>query len=476
MRRDTLAPSPADTASALMPATPDRATSPARQVIHLALPMLVAQVAVMLNGTVDTIMAGQISPLDLATVGIGASIYAAIFVSAMGVLLAFTPIIAHHYGAGHALEIGEEVRQGAWLSLLLSTITVVVMLYPGPLLALSNLTPEMDMHVRAYLASLAWAAPAGFAFRLLYGFMAGIAKPRPIMVFNLLGLALKIVFNWVFMFGNLGSPALGALGCGVSSVAATWLVVVLAWWWCAREPEYRRFGIFAQWSWPHRERLLVALKLGVPMGATFVFDVTAFTFMALFVARLGPTSSGAHQIAANLSALMFMLPMSVGNALSALCGQALGRSDFDAARQIGITGLRLGMGVACVVSCLLWLGNDFLAALYTVDVKVRALAASVITLVAIYHLTDALQAVAVNLLRGYKKATVPMVIYAIALWGVGLPGGVLLGLHGIETLGIAPLGVPGFWISAIIGLGSAGVGVTLYWWKVAHQPAPWAAV
>jgi MATE family multidrug resistance protein len=450
--------------------------SPIRDVIHLALPMLIAQVAVMLNGTVDTVMAGQISPLDLATVGIGASIYAAIFVSAMGVLLAMTPIIAHHYGAGHEREIGEEVRQGAWLSLLLAAITVIVMLNPGPLLAISELTPEMEVRVRAYLAALAWAAPAGFAFRLLYGFSAGIAKPRPIMVFNLFGLALKVFFNWIFMFGHLGSAALGALGCGVSSVLSTWLVTLLAWWWCAHETEYRRYDIFSEWSWPQRERLMTMLKLGLPMGATFVFDVTAFTFMALFVARLGPTASSAHQIAANLSALMFMIPMSTGNALSSLCGQALGRRDFVAARHIGIAGLKLGLGIAAVISLCLWLGRTQLAALYTVDADVRLLAASVIALVALYHLADALQALAVNLLRGYKKAAVPMVIYAIALWGIGLPGGVMLGLHGVGALGIAPLGVPGFWVSAIVGLGSAGIGVTFYWFRVAAASASCSSV
>jgi multidrug resistance protein, MATE family len=384
-----------------------------------------------------------------------------VFVSAMGVLLALAPIIAHHYGAGRHGDIGEEMRQGAWLALGLSFITITVLTFPGPLLALSDLSPEMETRVRAYLGALAWVAPAGFAFRLLFGLSAGIAKPRPMMVFNLLTLLLKIVLNWVFMFGNLGSPAMGALGCGISSIFSAWIVIAGAWWWCAHESDYQRFGIFAHWSWPQRERLLAMLKLGLPMGATFVFDVTAFTFMALFVARLG-------QIAANLSALMFMIPMSTGNAIGALCGQALGRGDPAAARHIGIAGLRLGMGVAAIVSVLLWLGRDQLAALYTVDANVRILAASVIALVAIYHQADALQAIAVNLLRGYKKAMVPMVIYAFALWGIGLPGGVLLGLYGVAAFGMAPLGVPGFWVAAIAGLGSAGVGVTLYWRRVSR--------
>ena len=154
----------------------------------------------------------------------------------------------------------------------------------------------------------------------------------------------------------------------------------------------------------------------------------------------------------------------------------MGRRDFAAARHTGIAGLKLGMGIAVVISASLWLARAQLAALYTVDANVRVLAADVIALVAIYHLADALQALAVNLLRGYKKATVPMVIYAVALWGVGLPGGVMLGLHGIGAPGISPLGVQGFWIAAIIGLGSAGIGVTLYWFRVASAPASSASV
>ncbi|CAG0995264.1 partial Multidrug resistance protein NorM, partial [Rhodocyclaceae bacterium] len=202
-----------------------------------------------------------------------------------------------------------------------------------------------------------------------------------------------------------------------------------------------------------------------PIGATFLVDVTAFTFMALFIARLGPTASGAHQIAANLAALTFMLPLSLGNATAVVAGQALGAGDRRRARRAGWYGIALGMGMALAVALLLWLGAAPIAALYTPDPAVRAAAAPLIALVAVYHLADALQAVAVNALRGYRKSAVPMVIYVVALWGLGLGGGVAIGLG--DGLG-APLGAAGFWIAAIASLTLAGGLVTFYFGRVSR--------
>ena len=166
----------------------------------------------------------------------------------------------------------------------------------------------------------------------------------------------------------------------------------------------------------------------MPIGLTFIADVTAFTFMALFIARLGPVVSGAHQIAANLAALAFMIPLALGNATSVLAGQAIGAGQRDQARHICWVGIRLGMAIAVVLSTIFWFGAPHIAALYTTDLDVQKVATPLIMLVALYHLGDALQAVAVNALRGYKRSVIPMLIYGTLLWGLGLGGGILLGL------------------------------------------------
>lgn len=431
--------------------------------------MLIAQAAVMANGVIDTLMAGHLSSIDLAAVGIGASIYATVFVTAMGVLLALTPVVSHHYGAGRFQEIGADVRQCAWLALGLSLLAFAVLKHSDPLLAFSRLTPEVELKVRAYLDGVAWAVPGVLFFRVFFGFTTGIGRPRPVMAFNLLGLLLKAPLNWVLMYGHFGLPALGGAGCGWSSAIIMWTVATLAWLWCRRDADYAPYGVFARFDPPRPAALRELLVLGLPMGITFMVDVTAFTFMALFIARLGPEISAAHQIAANIAVFVFMVPLALGSATGVLVGQALGAGNSRRARHAGLLGLALGCGVATVIGAAIWLAAAPLARAYTADARVAAAATTLLAIVAVYHVADAMQAVMAQVLRGYKRATAPMVIYAVALWGVGLGGGYLLGLT--DTFG-ARMGAAGFWIAAVASLAIAGAGVFAYFLRISAQTIP----
>jgi MATE family multidrug resistance protein len=444
-----------------------------RELLHLAWPVLIAQVAVMASGVIDTLMAGRLSPVDLAAVGIGASIYATVFVTAMGVLLAITPVVSHHFGAGRYSEIGADVRQCAWLALALSLVAFAVLKNPDPLLSFSRLTLEVELKVRAYLDGVAWAVPGVLFFRVFFGFTTGIGRPRPVMVLNLLGLILKAPLNWVFMYGHFGVPAMGGAGCGWSSAVIMWAVATLSWLWCRRDADYAPYAVFARFDPPHPAALRELLVLGLPMGATFMVDVTAFTFMALFIARLGPEISAAHQIAANVAVFVFMVPLALGNATGVLVGQALGAGESRRARHAGLLGLAVACGVAALTGTAIWLGTGALARAYTPDPVVAASAASLLAVVAAYHVADAVQAVMAQVLRGYKRATAPMVIYAISLWGVGLGGGYLLGLT--DTLG-PPRGAAGFWIAAVASLMLAGAGVLAYFLHISRQTIPAPAI
>jgi MATE family multidrug resistance protein len=440
-----------------------------RELLHLAWPVLIAQVAVMANGVIDTLMAGRLSSLDLAAVGIGASIYATVFVTAMGVLLALTPVVSHHYGAGRYTEIGADVRQCAWLALALSLIAFAVLKNPDPLLSFSRLTPEVEQKVRAYLDGVAWAVPGVLFFRVFFGFTTGIGRPRPVMVLNLFGLILKAPLNWVFMYGHFGVPAMGGAGCGWSSAVIMWAVAALSWLWCRRDPDYAPYGVFARFDPPRPAALRELLVLGLPMGATFMVDVTAFTFMALFIARLGPAVSAAHQIAANVAVFVFMVPLALGSATGVLVGQALGAGESRRARHAGLLGLAVCCGVAALFGTAIRLGAGPLARTYTTDPQVAATAATLLSIVAAYHVADAMQAVMAQVLRGYKRALAPMVIYAVALWGVGLGGGYLLGLT--DVFGAAR-GAAGFWIAAVASLAIAGTGVLAYFLRISAQTIP----
>jgi len=444
-----------------------------REIFRLGWPVFIGQVAVLSYGVIDTVMAGRYSTVDLAGVGVGAAIYFSIFIAMMGVLLALTPIASQLYGAGRYAEIGEQVRQSAWLAVGLGAVCFALLRYPDPFMALTRLPPEVEERARDYLSAASWGVPAALWFRVFYGFSTAVSRPRVVMVLNLIGLAIKVPLNLVFMYGRFGVPELGGVGCAVSSSVIAWLSCALAWIWCYLEPGYRRYQVYNRWSWPQPARIANIVSLGLPIGLTFFIDVTGFTFMALFIASLGALNSAAHQIAGNFAALLFMLPLALGNASSVLVGQAIGARQFASARATGLAGMSIGLVCALAVSALVSVCAPRIAGFYTSDPQVLKLAGALLAFVAVYHVFDAIQAVAVNVLRGYKRAVVPMVIYAVALWGVGLGGGYTIGLTAVDLswIGIpTPMGARGFWLAAIASLALAGTLVTLYFLHVSRDP------
>ena len=434
-----------------------------RDIVKLGWPVLIAQVAVMINGVIDTVMAGRLSAADLAAVGIGASIYVSIFVTSMGVLIALTPVVAQLFGAGRLEEIGEEVRQSLWLGVLLAVIASVLIYFPDPFLALAQVAPEVEVKTRSYLRSIALGVPAMLMFRVFYSFTTAVSKPRVIMLLNLVGLALKIPLNLVFMHGHLGMPALGGPGCGVSTAIIAWIIATAAWLVCWFDVSYRPFGVFARWSWPRWSEQLRLMQIGLPIGFNFLVDVTSFTFMALFIARLGTASSGGHQIAANLTGLIYMMPLAMASATGVLTGQAIGAGDPRRARLTGFVGIGSGLICACVVALAVWFGRESIAGLYTRDDEVKAVAITLLAYVATYHLFDAVSAVAVSVLRGYKKTVVPMLCNIVALWGLGLGGGYLLAFGSSWDMGAA-----GFWIAGTAGVLTGSILIVLYFLRISR--------
>jgi len=259
---------------------------------------------------------------------------------------------------------------------------------------------------------------------VLTAFQTGIGRPRVIMAFNLIGLAAKIPLNMLYVFG-LG---LGAAGFAAATATIAWMTAVLSWGWCSRNPTMpatESSSASVDRDWPP---LVELARTGLPIGATFLVDVTAFTSMALFIARLGPIMSAAHQIASNLAILCFMLPMSIGHASLVVCGHALGAGDRQRARHAAIIGLAVGTTASLTLACLLFVGAEFLAGLYTGDPAVREIAAGLIAIVAFYHVADgsrALQSTCCAVTRRRRYRCLFM------LWRCGESawfGGYLLGL------------------------------------------------
>jgi multidrug resistance protein, MATE family len=443
-----------------------------RKIAALAWPVLIGQLAVIAFGVIDTAMVGRFSATDLAALGLGGSVYISVYIGLTGILVALQPIAGQLFGAGRESEIGEETRQALWLAAALTVIGFVLLYFPEPLLSLAKTPPALHDRTVDYLRILSFGLPASLAFRVYSSLTNAVGKPRLVMFLQIGGLMLKFPLNTWFIFGGAGVPALGGPGCALASTLINWVLAAVGMTVLFRVEFFRPFGIFSHFCWPVWRRQLALLRLGIPMGLSYLIEVTSYTFMALFISRFGTTTLAGHQIAGNLGAVLYMTPLSIGIASSTLVSQALGAGRENDARSIS----RHGIGMACVLALvygvLLLAARPHVIAAYTPDANVIAAAMPLVLIIFFYHLGDALQITTAFILRAYKVTVVPTVIYAVALWGIGLGGGYLLGF---DVGGGVPewlQGARGFWIANSVSLGVAGIGLFLYWRRVSTRHLP----
>lgn len=456
-----------------------------QQIVKLAWPVLVGQLAVLAFGTIDTVLLGRLGSVDLAALAVGSAAYITVFVGLMGVLLAIGPIVGHLYGAGRLAEAGQQFHQGVWLALALSVLGIVVLAFPQPFLALAKVEGEVERGIRGYMGALAFALPAALLFTVYRGFNTAISRPKAVMNLQLGALALKLPLSVALAWGvpALGWPALGVVGCGLATVIVMWLQCAAAAWILLRDPHYAPYALVGRGlDAPNGAMLRAQLRLGLPMGAGILIEVTGFTFMAIFIARLGPLPVAGHQIAANLVAMLFMMPLALANATSTLVAQRLGAQALQQARHLAWHGVLLASMLAVLMGALVYAGRTAVAGLYTQDAAVAAAALVLMAWVVWFHLADALQTMAALVLRAYRVATLPVVVYAVALWGVGLGGGYALAFREVTPASWLPwaVGASGFWASATIALWLAAVLLLLLLAWVMNQkrreePAPASA-
>lgn len=438
-----------------------------RQIAALSWPVLVAQLAYMGVAAADTILTGRYGTNDLAAIAIGNSVYVTVAVTLSNVLQAISPIVAHLHGARREdARVAGALRQGFWLALLLGALGWMLLRHPQPLIAWSSPEPEVEAIAVEYLRTVAWGLPAQTLFRTFYAFTAGLGRPRPVMAITVAGALIDVPLAWLLIYGKLGGAPLGTVGCAVASAAVAWFALAAGLALLVCDRHYARYAVFRRWEAPSRHQLAELLRLGLPIGFSTLVEVSAFTMIALFVAPFGAAAVAGHRIVANLVAILYMLPLALGNGASVLIAQAAGARDWQRARALAANAMLMGLGLALALAAAVWLGRHGLVALYSADMAVREIALALMIYVAIGHVVDATQAVASLSLRGYKITLLPMLIHALVFWGVGLAGGWWL------AFGEHQAGVAGFWMAAVASLALATVLVGSVLWLAAARREP----
>ncbi|MBP8204645.1 MAG: MATE family efflux transporter, partial [Giesbergeria sp.] len=268
---------------------------------------------------------------------------------------------------------------------------------------------------------------------------------------QVLGLVLKVPLSIWLTFGGAGLPALGVEGCAWATLLVQAAMLATALWLARTQALYRPLRLWQRLERPDGRQLRHFARLGVPAGLAILVEVTSFTLMALFIARQGTTAAGAHQIAANLAAVLYMVPLSLAIATSARVSFWRGAGDEARARLAALTGFKAVGLMAIALAALLFIAKDAVVTLYSGHAAVVAVGAPLVAWVALYHLVDAVQCFCIFVLRCYRITIAPLVVYSLLLWGAGLGGGYVLAYHGWGPWPAQPTPAV-FWITSAAAL------------------------
>ena len=409
----------------------DGGTSEWRTIARHAGTVLVGQLAVMAFGVTDTIVAGRYAEGALAALSVGSAIFISVYVSLMGVLQALLPIWAELHGGGRTAEVGRSVRQSLYLCGFTIVLGMAVLLHPDALMRWTGVPGAMQDEVGRYLSVLAFGLPPALLFRLFSTLNQSLGKPKLVTWLQIASLGLKLPLSVWLCFGGAGMPALGLVGCGWATLVVNWAMLACALVLLRQGAFYRSFRFWQRIEPPDWRQLGQFLRLGGPGGLAVLVEVTSFTLMALFIARLGTAAAAAHQIASNLTAVAYMMPLSLSIATSARVSYWLGAGEPARARLACRKGFELATVMALLFATGMVLGRHWLAGAYSPNPAVAALAASLLIATAGYHIADVLQTLCVFVLRCYRVTVLPLLIYCALLWGVGLGGSYLLAYHGL---------------------------------------------
>jgi len=421
-----------------------------KKLFQLMLPILVTQFAQAGLGLIDTIMAGHLSPTDLAAIAVGVGLWIPIMLLFSGIMIATTPLVAEANGARDFNNIPTIARQSLWMAFMLGILAMLVLQLMPFLLPLFGVPENLQPKAGLFLHAIGFGMPAVTMYAALRGYSEALGYPRPVTAISLLALLVLVPLNMIFMYGLGPIPALGSAGCGFATSILQWLMLIALAGYIYKGHAYRKTQVFSEWEkfnpvWAKR-----ILKLGFPIGLAIFFEVSIFSTGAIILSPLGETVVAAHQIAISVTSQLFMIPMSLAIALTIRVGMYYGEKNWHAMRKVQHLGLITATVFAVLTMLVMWIFRSEIVAVYTRDLAVTHMALYLILFAIAYQLMDAWQVSAAGCLRGMQDTKGPMWITLLAYWVIAFPVGIYLARF-------TRMGAAGVWTGLIVGLSVACV-------------------
>jgi MATE family multidrug resistance protein len=437
--------------------------------------VMVGQLAVMAFSITDTLVAGRFADTALAALAVASATYVTVHISLMGMLQALLPVWAELHGAQRHAEVGRSVRQALYLCALTAAIGMLALLHPDPLLNWTQVPVNLQDDVRGYLNIIAFGLPASLLFRMYSTLNQSLGKPKLVTWVQVGALAVKVPLSIILVLGIPHLlPPLGLAGCAWATLAVMLMMLGLALWLLRTQDFYKPYRIWAAMEKPNPTVLLRFVRLGLPSGLAIGVEVTSFTLMSLFIARLGVVATASHQIVSNMTAVLYMIPLSLSIASSARVSYWIGAGHIQRARHALRTGLGLILLLSMSLAGLIGWQRETIVNLYTQSPEVISLATTLLVWLMVYHVADAVQVFAVFTLRCYGITVLPLITYTVLLWGLGLAGGYWVAYgSGTALAGVSwlvPQSPIAFWQTGSLALYITTAVLLPVLWRAAYRP------
>lgn len=425
-----------------------------REMARIAAPIVFVSVGIQAMGTVDAIMVGKLGGYAIASVALGNFYFFNVSIFGVGLLYAIDPLVAQSAGAGDPVGVARGVQRGMVIAFVAS-LAVMLVLLPGEWV-LSALQQPADVvePTAMYTRRRLFGALPFLMFNVWRQSLQAMGPVRPIVLAVLVSNLVNALANYALIYGNFGFSPMGVVGAGWATAISNWVMAValLYFGWPTLRPAIRPWRQDAL-QWAPLRRMMV---LGAPIGTQWFFEGFAFGITTVFMGWMGTASLAGHEIALNMSALTFMVPLGFSGAAAAVVGRAIGRGDVTTARRDAAAAIVCAVGFMGCSAAVFMTVPHFLAGLYTSDAVALAVAVSLIPIAGVFQVFDGMQAVTSGVLRGSGDTRIPAILHMVAFWGVGIPLGAALGF-------LTPLRERGLWWGLTAGLAAAAI---LQTWRV----------
>lgn len=418
-----------------------------RKNIVLSLPVIIGQLGHIMVGVADSVMVGRLGVIPLAAATFAGTIYHILMLFGIGVSYAITPKVAATDSANKT-KLQQFLQNGFFMNLGLGLILFGLGYVSSYFLGYFGQEEPVAEAARPYLIIMCGSLFPLMIYQTFRQYAEGLSDTFSPMVVSVFANLLNVGLNYLLIYGKLGAPELGLNGAGIATLLARVVMFLVMIWWIRKKIS----GFEWRYSWNGIKELL---RIGLPSGLQYVFEVGAFATAAIMVGWISAEALAAHNIALNLAAISYMAATGLAAASTIRIGNQMGLKDRRNLRIAGFSsfGLVTVFMAACGLTFILL--RHALPALYIDDITVRTTAASLLIIAAAFQISDGLQAVGLGVLRGLTDVKVPTIVTFVAYWLIAIPIGYWFAFHG-------GFGVQGVWYGLSIGLTISGI---LHIWR-----------